>query len=212
MTAMIFVTRYFFFVGLAFCIVFAGRAYFANFAVSFWAVKSMLHNLSTGTVDCDCHRIVFNALKLLASTRVWRQRRKVCKPRFVLWLSIVAQKLTYFSLQSSVWALANAHRHYVFMFRLRRRRSHSREAKLSLRPPKTYWSVRVMPRVSSNCRRWDVNVTKSQLWPTYGRSTRRLLSPLPLAMQNIVSVFVSPRCVCVINGNIEFNFNLNLTL
>lgn len=62
----------FFFVGLAFCIVFAGRAYFANFAVSFWAVKSMLHNLSTGTVDCDCHRIVFNALnlKLLVSTRL----------------------------------------------------------------------------------------------------------------------------------------------
>lgn len=58
---------------------------FCRRCFSFWAVKSMLHNLSTGTVDYDCQRIVFNALKLkLNSTRAWRQRRKVCKPRFVL--------------------------------------------------------------------------------------------------------------------------------
>lgn len=37
---------------------------FCRRCFSFWAVKSMLHNLSTGTVDYDCQRIVFNALKL----------------------------------------------------------------------------------------------------------------------------------------------------
>lgn len=135
---------------------------FCRRCFSFWAVKSMLHNLSTGTVDCDCQRIVFNALKLKLDSNLAPAHK-----------SMQASIWTWLRLWPKNWHISASNRaceRCLMPTGIKNLCSaFVGEGGETFALPPTNWSVRVMPRVSSNCRRWDVNVTKSQLWPTYAR-------------------------------------------